>query len=252
MYLLYLDDSGSPRNVEESHFILGGFIVPEKNLFWINKKLDELASKIQQKYEITDAIEFHASDIAGGKGMPWKEITIKQERLELLKKVLLVAADNRNDINILACAVEKNSITQDPVELAFEDICSRFQQFLQRKHVSKNESSNGLIILDESSYKTTLQSLAKDFRTLGTKWGRITNSIQEVPMFVDSKASRGIQLADHIAYSIFRRYVYADLTYYNIIEGHFDADDQRIHGLCHKTNKQTCTCPYCLQKKSYK
>ena len=41
-----------------------------------------------------------------------------------------------------------------------------------------------------------------------------------------------------IAYSIFRRYVYADLAYYNIIEGHFDADDQRIHGPLPQ-NKQT-------------
>ncbi|MDR0649430.1 MAG: DUF3800 domain-containing protein [Synergistaceae bacterium] len=248
MYLLYLDDSGSPQNVNENHFILGGFIIPETSLYWVNKNLDNLAEELPTNS--ADIVEFHASEIAGGRKSPWEQFKNKQERLDILKKVLQVATDSRNGIKILACAVEKNQFPgADPVELAFEDLCSRFHQFLQRKHVSNNEKANGLIILDESSYKTTLQRLAKNFRTLGTKWGHVLTNIQEVPMFVDSKASRGIQLADHIAYSIFRRYEHADLTYYNIIEGYFDSVDGRLHGLCHSTLKQSCTCPYCMQKK---
>ena len=248
MYLLYLDDSGSPSNTKEDHFVLGGFIVPEDNLYWVNQNLDQLALAIQQN--VPGAIEFHASDISGGRDEPWKQIVRKQDRLEILKKVLRVASDSRNNITILTCAVEKKYYPgQDPVELAFEDICSRFHLFLQRKHFSNNEKANGLIILDESSYKESLQTLAKNFRTRGTKWRQTLNNIQEVPMFVDSKVSRCIQLADHIAYSIFRRYEHGDLAYYNIIEGQFDAEDGRIHGICHKTGNQSCTCTHCAQKK---
>lgn len=249
MYLLYLDDSGSPNNKNESHFVLGGCIVHEKSLFWVNKRLDDLAEKYKQT--ASDMIEFHASEIAGGRNYPWDKIPAKQNRLNILKEVLGVAAETKNNIKVLACAVDKNSYaSSDPVELAFEDLCSRFQQFLHRKHTEdKNDDANGLIILDESAHETSLQSLAKGFRTLGNKWGITTHRIQEVPLFVDSKASRGIQLADHIAYSVFRRYEHNDLTYYNIIQGVFDSDSERMHGLCHKTFSSVCTCPYCVIKR---
>ena len=252
MYLLYLDDSGSPKNIKENHFVLGGFIIPENKLYWINNNLDQMASKIQPN--APDAVEFHASAIAGGRIPPWDKITIKEERHEILKKVLMTTVNDKNDINILACAVEKKYFPgQDVVELAFEDICSRFQRFLQRRHASNIQHTkthtNGWIILDESSYETTLQELAKNFRKIGTKWAIKLNNIQEVPMFVNSRASRCIQLADHIAYAIFRRYEHADLAYYNIIEGYFDEDDGKIHGICHKTSNQSCTCTHCAQKK---
>lgn len=250
MYLLYLDDSGSPGNASEKHFVLGGFIVHEKSLFWINKRLDEMADKY---LELGPAIvEFHASEIVSGRSAPWDTIKVKSVRFEILKAVLSVAADERNDVKILACAVEKKHFPgEDPIALAFEDLCSRFQHFLQKKHCEESGQGNGLIILDKSSYETTLQEHAKNFRTLGNKWGIATTSIQEVPLFVDSRASRGIQLADHIAYSVFRRYEHNDLNYYNIIEGRFDASRDRMYGLCHKTQNSLCTCPYCIQKRYF-
>ena len=248
MHLLYLDDSGSPGNANEKNFVLGGFIVHEKKLYWINKRLDDLAAKYGQGQG--DTVEFHASDIAGGRKAPWDSIKVKQERIEIIKGVLAVAADDRNDIKILACAVEKNATNKgDPVAIAFEDLCSRFHKFLQRQYSANNEHGNGLIILDESSNETVLQQHAKNFRTLGNKWGITTNNIQEVPLFVDSKASRGIQLADHIAYSVFRRYEHGDLNCFNIIEGHLDADEEQMYGLCHKTHNEKCTCPHCIQRK---
>ncbi len=248
MYILYLDDSGSPGNRNVKHFVLGGFIIHEKNLYWINKRLEDMADNYRK--DNAAILEFHASEIVGGRAAPWDEIKSKRERIDILKNVLSVAADCRNDVKILACAVEKESFPEkDPVALAFEDLCSRFQHFLQRKHSEESNQGNGLIILDKSSYETTLQEHAKDFRTLGNKWGITTNSIQEVPLFVDSKASRGIQLADHIAYSVFRRYEHGDLICYNVIEGCFDANQDRMYGLCHKTQSYRCTCPYCIQKK---
>jgi hypothetical protein len=248
MYLLYLDDSGSPNNRKEGHFVLGGFIIPEDKLYWVNKSLNALESELQLNHP--GIIEFHASDISGGRTEPWKKIAIKQDRFEIIKSVLRVAADIRNSITVLACAVEKGYYPgQDPVEIAFEDICNRFHLYLSRKHSLDNEKANGMIILDESSYKEPLQSLVKQFQTTGNKWKRTLDNILEVPMFVDSKISRSIQLADHIAYSIFRRYECADLTYYNIIEGVFDAEDGKIHGICHKTFNQSCTCTHCAQRK---
>jgi hypothetical protein len=76
------------------------------------------------------------------------------------------------------------------------------------------------------------------------------HNLQEVPLFVDSKASRLIQLADHVSYAVFRRYVAGDLNYFSVIEKHFDAEGSKIHGLVHKQfYSDACTCPACLSRR---
>ena len=54
------------------------------------------------------------------------------------------------------------------------------------------------------------------------------------PFFVDSRASRLVQIADHVAYSVFRRYNSGDAHYFDIIAHRFDTVDNVIHGLVHK------------------
>jgi len=68
-------------------------------------------------------------------------------------------------------------------------------------------------------------------------------------MFLDSKSSRLIQLADHVAYATFRRYQADDVTYFNVIQELYDSHDDVIHGLSHKQHSiPKCTCPACLRK----
>ena len=54
------------------------------------------------------------------------------------------------------------------MEIAFEDLCSRFDQYLNRLRTGGNPQ-RGLVILDKSSHETTLQKMSIDFRTLGTR-----------------------------------------------------------------------------------
>ncbi len=105
----------------------------------------------------------------------------------------------------------------------------RFDKYLMRLHRANN-TQRGLIIFDKSTYETTIQSLAADFRTIGHSLGIIRN-FAEVPLFMDSKASRLIQLADIIAYAIFRHFEKADSRYYSIIESAFDSEGGVVHGL---------------------
>ncbi len=44
MYLLYLDDAGSPGNQAEDYFVLGGICVYEAQVEWFGRELDKLAS----------------------------------------------------------------------------------------------------------------------------------------------------------------------------------------------------------------
>jgi hypothetical protein len=44
MYLLYLDDAGSPGNAAEEYFVLGGIAVFEAQTDWFNREIDKIAS----------------------------------------------------------------------------------------------------------------------------------------------------------------------------------------------------------------
>jgi hypothetical protein len=246
MYILYLDDSGSAKNPKENYVVLGGICVPEKSIYWLTNQLENLAAQIYP--QDPRKVEFHASDIFGGREEPWNKFS-KEERIGIIKKVLGVLDAAHADIVSFACAVHKASYpNRDPIELAFEDLASRFDMYLSRLFHEAGSQHQGLIVFDNSSYETGLQTLALKYRTFGTKWRRL-NAICEVPFFVDSKASRIVQLADHIAYAVFRRYEAEDIKYFNMIESRFDSYEGVVHGLCHKQPlNQSCTCPACMSR----
>jgi hypothetical protein len=248
MYLLYLDDSGSVANPGEEYFVLGGVCVPENSVRWLSYEVEKLAERLNP----TDPaqIEFHAAEIfSGRKGSVWGTLD-RDKRRGVLKDVLLTLRGANRDIVLFACAVHKASFpAEDPVKLAFEDLSSRFDLHLQRVS-SGTYQERGMIVLDDSSYETSLQGLARSFRQQGNRWGSYLKGICEVPLFVDSRASRLIQLADHIAYAVFRRYNAGDLTYFNCVEGRFDQEGGTMHGLAHRTRSSPdCTCSACITRR---
>ena len=170
----------------------------------------------------------------------------------VIKAVLQVLSRSHDNVRAFAWAVHKDSYPEcDAVELAFEDLCSRFNLYLARLRAS-GDRQQGLLILDESTHETTLRRMVRDFQTLGTQWGVIRN-LADTPFFVDSRASRLVQLADHVAYSTFRRYNARDTQYFDIFASKFDSADGVIHGLAHKqTVDPMCMCPACLSRRVYK
>lgn len=251
MYILYLDDSGSVGNANEEYFVLGGICVPEISVRWLANQVDRIACEIAPT--APESVELHAAEIFGGRRSYWAGISNKSHRIALIKRVLRVLDNANPDIVAFACAIHKPSYAgKDPVQMAFEDLSNRFDLFLKRKATSPDVTPKGIIVLDKSSYETNLQALAASVRREGNRWGSYVRNICEVPMFVDSAASRNIQLADHIAYAVFRRYNANDLNYFDCIENRFDQDPQTgvIHGLVHKQMvKRNCTCPACLTRR---
>ncbi|MBJ7899343.1 MAG: DUF3800 domain-containing protein [Cyanobacteria bacterium RI_101] len=246
MHLLYLDDAGSAANRNEEYFILAGVSVFESQINWFTQELDRLAQSIEPANP--SQIEFHASEIFSRRVTPWNSMS-REDAQGVIKAVLQVLAKSYDNTRVFACAVHKASYpSRDPVELAFEDLCSRFNRYLSRLRAS-GDRQQGLLILDKSTYETTLQRLARDFQTIGTQWGVIRN-LADTPFFVDSHASRLVQLADHVAYSIFRRYNARDTQYFDIFASKFDSVDGVVHGLAHKqTIDQNCMCPACLSRR---
>jgi hypothetical protein len=250
MYLLYLDDSGSAENKNEQYLVLGGIAAFERQVYFLDDDLHCLAQRFNQNEP--DQIEFHASEIFSGRTDPWKSIRDKLARKQVLLDVLSVLARARPGVTAFACAVHKKSYPgEDPMEIAFEQLCKRFDLMLKRlnQDAETGEQHRGMIILDESAYETTLQSLARGFRRVGTRWGVLRN-MAEVPLFVDSRACRCIQLADHLAYAVFRAYESCDFSYLNAVLSKFDQQDGKLHGLVHwQRVDPNCFCPACLSRR---
>lgn len=246
MYILYLDDAGSAGNKGEDYLVLGGVCVFERQIHWLTKNLDDLASTL---YPDPGAVEFHASEVFSARRPPWSAMD-KGRRRDVIKEVLRILSRSHESTKAFACAVHKPSFPgRDPMEVAFEELCSRFDLELKRIYHTDKEAQRGLIILDKSSYETSLQSMARDFRSLGTRWGVLRN-LAEVPLFVDSRASRVLQLADHIAYAVFRRFQAGDASYLDVVLPKFSSEQGRLHGLVHRQNVDpNCMCPACMSRK---
>ena len=194
MHLLYLDDSGSVGNAADKHVILAGLAVFERQPHWFSQRLDEIAEKVWPA--APKDLEFRGADIFGGKKQ-WRGVP-KDVRFEIYQEVLTVLATSRH-VRLFGAVVHKASVSpNESMEYAFEQVSSRFDMFLGRLH-RNNDTQRGLIVLDDSSYETSLQSLAREFRTQGHRWGKLHN-LSDVPLFVNSKATRMIQFADLIAY----------------------------------------------------
>jgi hypothetical protein len=242
MYLLYLDDSGSVDNQNESYLVLGGVCVFEAQVDWFTTEIDKIAQRFRP--EDPDSVEFHATDVFGGRVEPWKSLKKKEERQAVLKEVLGILPNAFETARAFAAVVHKPSCRErHPMELAFEVVCSRFNKFLSQTGVN----DRGLIILDETAHATRLHQLSKQFRKLGTQWGGV-HRIIDAPMFVSSRSFRCMQLADHIAYAVFRRFEAKDTNYFDVFAHRFDRVGKTIFGLQHIETgaSPTCMCPCCL------
>jgi len=237
MHLLYLDDAGSPANPDDKHFVLAGVAMFERQAHWLQIAMDDLASDLAERLgsSAPERLEFHGNPIRKGNGW-WRKMR-PAERRAVIVEALRTAQKLRGEWGLFGVVVGKCATElgdRDPIEYAFEQICSRFDNFLKRLHHSGN-SQRGLIILDKSSQETRLQTLATEFRTLGHSWG-VAHNLADVPLFVDSKATRCIQYADLVAYAMWRKFEHNDSEFFDAISGRFDSEGGIVHGLRHYRN----------------
>jgi hypothetical protein len=225
MHLLYVDESGHASDPKQEYFVLAGISVFERRCWWISNELDQIAARFDPANP--QSVELHGSPMLQGRG-GWK-LHKRELREQAMIDALAVAASN-HDHKIFAAVVKKSVISpRDPVVYAFEQLTSRFDQLLGRKH-KYGDTQRGIILFDKCVHEHSLQNLARDFREVGHTWGVLRN-LSEVPVFLDSRASRLIQLADLIAYAVFRRWEMKDHRFYNVIRDSFDKDGGICHGL---------------------
>ena len=224
MYLLYADDSGVSSDINVKYSVLAGFSTFENQTFWIQKVVDE----IMLKHTGRSDLELHASPIRSGKGI-WRGFP-KSKREAILKDTLNYIKEQYPRQFVLFGAVIDNS-ADDVQEALFSQLTIRFDKYLKRKFLKHNESARGLAIFDKTKMENQYQNWSKVYQTLGNKLNEKLNNFAEVPLFLDSSISRSIQVADLIAFSLFRNYEYCDDSYYAIIKDCFDKENHRVHGL---------------------
>ena len=243
MHLLYIDESGS---AEHTNFVLGGAAIYEGAIQQISKQLDDL----QTHYFPHEAglVEFHVRALRARTF--GKEATLSRERfLAMLDDIATVIVEaHPHGIALFGTVVHRPSYPdQDCYNLAFEDMCKRFDSFLVGKHKA-GHTSKGLLVLDRSSQETEIQRLSVEFKALGTRWGKLYN-IVDAPLFADSHNSRLIQLADFVASSLFRRYEFGEARDLDKIKRRFHQADGVFHGLKHMiSRREQCQCAACVSR----
>lgn len=247
MYTLYIDESGDPHNVNEKHFVMGGVAVFERQIFYLSQALDE----VQRHFfpDNVEPIEFHASDIYRRNKEPWHSLG-KDKCQQIVDHIYrAITESHATGVVLFGVVTDRAHYTGDQVVLrTFEELCNRFDLFLQRLHKDGNEQ-RGLIISDESRYEPRFQKLLAEYRTTGTRFGTLYN-LPEVPLFTDSKATRMLQIADFCTWAVFRRYERGDTSHLDKLMVKFDQFGGIVHGLVHITAEQrVCPCPYCLTRR---
>ncbi|MBW4038239.1 MAG: DUF3800 domain-containing protein [Acidobacteria bacterium] len=227
MHLLYLDESGLAADSKRRHFVLAGLSVFERSPHWIEAELDSIAARFNR--DDPRSVELHGSPMRTGAKF-WRNVPLSA-RERAIKDALDVAVTKR--CRLFGAVLEKsNHSGQDVTQVAFEQVSSRFDQYLGRLH-RQDDTQRGLILFDKCAVERRIQTMARDFKSTGHTFGRLRN-LAEVPVFIDSEASRLIQLADLVAYALFRHHEFNDSTYYDVIRNSFDSEGGVVHGLYHR------------------
>lgn len=243
MYLLYVDESGDLANAND-HFVVGGIAVHESRVKSLNNRINTVADR-----HLDFNLELHAQWIRAGKG-PWGAIprSTKQALLDDVPATIAAFA-NAPGASLFAVARSPGSVMRaDPLERTFEELLLRFTQMLVRLNRQDGTNEHGLVIADKARYEHTLQPIVHRWRTSGTRFTRLRRLV-EVPLFIDSRATRITQAADFVAHAVYRHYGASDDSLFRPMLNGFDTVGGVRHGLVHLVRDyRTCPCAACASR----
>lgn len=248
VYLLYTDESGLDAG---EYFVVGGLAVHEQDARLLARDVESVFAALPPRWR--DA-ELHAQYIRAGKNQ-WRGLPAER-RARLTDDVATLLTDRpaaRSPV-LFAVALHKDSFpNRDPHERAYEDFFARCNGMLGRL-TSRGDPHRCVVIADDSRLEQSLQRWMLRWRERGASTGAAIGPLSayaEAPLFVDSRASRLVQLADFVAHWVYRAYEAGDESVFRKLLPGFDQEDGRIHGLVHLVYRYyDCACLACGSRRS--
>lgn len=223
MYFFYLDESGekNPEAKKDEPFVFLALCMYEMQ--WkrfentINGRKIKLITEINNRegiqLDLADA-EIRSSDVRIPKNRKKHNFLkyLTDEELNRLIELYYQQLEERH-FTIFAAVIDKKCVEnymgiEKLLKKVYELILERAENFLQNDH-PKNRA---VFILDNTS-KQLNRSLAMKhayFQRSGTSSGLLLKHIIEIPFFVESYLSNGVQLADLCAYNVYRTFLSND------------------------------------------
>lgn len=129
-------------------------------------------------------------------------------------------------------------------EQAFEQVVSRFEQFMSNTSSVAGQRPRGLLVHDNNETVARKHTaLMRRFHSEGTLWTRISHII-ETPMFVDSRLTSMVQIADLCAYALRRFVENQETDLFGRVFQRADRLGSRTVGVRHFAGLW-CTCEIC-------
>jgi hypothetical protein len=246
VHLLYLDESGHSHDPSSAFFVLAGFSIFERQTHWLDAAMEPIAKRFNNID--STLVEFHGAPMRAGKD-GWHGIS-PADRVQAVVDVLTLLSNKQLKVKVFASVIEKSLLPIDRIlSQSFENVSTQFDNYLAALYQRKNPQ-RGLVILDKTSYEQKIQSLSVLFKQQGHANGKLRN-FAEVPLFLDSKASRLIQMADLIAYWIFRYYQSSDDRGMRLIQPYFHTYGGAQRGLVKQIHPTTEAKLAALQPPAY-
>jgi len=128
-------------------------------------------------------------------------------------------------------------------EQSFEQVISRFEQYLEST-ATDGKKNYGLLIHDNNETVSKKHTeLMCQFHKKGTLWTKVHNII-ETPLFVDSKLTSMVQIADLCSYAVRRYLENNESELFNHVFKRADRKFGLTVGVRHYSEK-SCTCKIC-------
>lgn len=253
MYFFYLDESGSrdpsvgtPENPKEHIYVLLAVGMYERQwrpFEWeISQLKIELANRLQMEgkgpFELADC-EVKSNWLRIPEERSKRSPFLSALTLDDLQRLTDTYSDqvSKRNMVVVASVIDKRYLyagtTQERLHtIAYEFLLELVQDYLQEYH----RNHQALIVVDDTD-KRLNRSVAMrhaSFQRYGNRNMGIPN-IVEYPFFTRSELSNGVQLADQLAYNVYRAFrdENTEYPYFKSLLGHFYSglDGAVLHGL---------------------
>lgn len=228
MYILFLDESGTPpASVQaakgQKYFVIGGLTIPAAEWKSVAAKLHGLKTRNKLHGELKWRFFAPGND---DEANPMREMEFAQR--DQIRKEALGIVTSVKSIKVIAAvasipaafAIPSIESADDLYRLTYKTLTERFQYYLQDLRRQTGSEQYGIIVCDHRGPDNDRALRAHHQQLIagpGVYTSRYPNFIETI-FFAPSHMSTGLQLADIVAGSIWRKYERGDDRAYALLE----------------------------------